>query len=173
MKRIIALTFTCLVALSAWAQDGLRGKWNMSESKMGVSVSINMSFDGEASGKIYDDVVVLLDISAMGISLKGEANVKIIGSYTLDGGKMNIVWDLSSYKVSYVEPIEAFKKNGEPAPDIKKKAEEMMEKSLADVKESLKDGAVYTDVRVDGSKLRMNAVSKKGKAIPQTYSRVR
>lgn len=173
MKRLIALTITCLLAITALAQDGLKGKWNMSESKMGINVSINMGFDSETSGKITDEVTVLIDVSAMGISLKGEANVGIEGRYTLNNGRMDVIWDMTSYKVTYIKPLEAFRKKGEPAPDITRKAEEMMEKSLADVKESLKDGAVYTDVRVEGSKLHMNAVSKKGKAIPQTYNRVR
>jgi len=171
MKRLILSIILVAIAVSCFAQTGLKGTWSQKHSMFGISGNETLTFSDNKAGTVENHCIITFNISQFGVKLSGEAVCNINGKYTYEGDKINIHWDVDNIQFEVTKPLKVTHK-GEEVEDAKGELAEMFNEAIDELKNTPAD-EIYTDVRISDKKLTYKSLDEKGKKQSDTYNRVK
>lgn len=184
MKKVIVTLVMLAAAVCSYAQTGLKGTWNQSQSLFGISASDIMTFQDDKEGKVIENMKMTINANMLGVRISGEGAGCLEGTFKYEGDKITVHWNADSFKFDMTKPITLTVKNEDSMSDEKKAELEKMKKEMAedwekefatfknDMIKKMADDDVYTDVKVNAKKLTYKYIED-GKTETDKYTRVK
>jgi len=172
MKKLVISSLLIVLSVVAFAQDGLKGKWNMKQSMMGITVADNLEFSGDTDGKVVRTFTIDMNMNMLGTKTTGAAKGTVEGTFTYADGKIVMIWDLDTYKYGMTKQIVTTYKGVTVADDGSMK--EIFDEASKELEDDIKDDPkeVFLDVKISSDKLTVKEVDPDGSKETFKYIRV-
>jgi len=174
MKRLLIIVSLITVSIVSFAQDGLKGKWTLKHSFMGVTGTELMEFNDNNSGKVSTVMTIDFSMGMLGVKVIGAAKASASGTFTFDGKKIVIDWDENTAKLDVTKPVTAYYR-GEvvESSELGNEFKQMFNEMTDDMVKEMSEGDEFTDVQIKGDKLILKSKGEDGKLETEKYTRVK